>query len=148
LRSAPWCILKLRTDPHNVARSVRRGLLIVAGTASAGLGVVGIAVPILPTTPFLLLAAACYVRGSERMYNGLLNNRILGEYIRSYREGRGLPARIKVLTICLLWITIGYSTVFVVDAVWIRTILLIIAAGVTIHLLTIGTYRGKGAMVQ
>jgi len=82
------------------------------------------------------------------MYNGLLNNRILGEYIRSYREGRGLPARIKVLTICLLWITIGYSTVFVVDAVWIRTILLIIAAGVTIHLLTIGTYRGKGAMVQ
>jgi uncharacterized membrane protein YbaN (DUF454 family) len=131
-----------------VARSVRRGLLIVAGTASAGLGVVGIAVPILPTTPFLLLAAACYVRGSERMYNGLLNNRILGEYIRSYREGRGLPARIKVLTICLLWITIGYSTVFVVDAVWIRTILLIIAAGVTIHLLTIGTYRGKGAMVQ
>ena len=82
------------------------------------------------------------------MYNGLLNNRILGEYIRSYREGRGLPLRIKVLTISLLWITIGYSTVFVIDAAWVRIILLIIAAGVTIHLLTIRTYRGKGATGQ
>ena len=82
------------------------------------------------------------------MYNGLLSNRILGEYVRSYREGRGLPARIKVLTIILLWITIGYSTVFVIDAVWIRIILLIIAAGVTIHLLTIGTYREQGTMVR
>lgn len=131
-----------------MARSVRQGLLIAAGTASVGVGVVGIAVPILPTTPFLLLAAACYVRGSERMYNGLLNNRILGEYIRSYREGRGLPLRIKVLTISLLWITIGYSTVFVIDAAWVRIILLIIATGVTIHILMIRTYRGRGAMGQ
>ncbi len=105
------------------------------------LGVVGIAVPILPTTPFLLLAAACYVRGSDRMYNGLLNNRILGEYIRSYREGRGLPARMKALTLLLLWITIGYSVSWVIDILWVRVILLIIAAAVTVHILSIRTYR-------
>jgi len=81
------------------------------------------------------------------MYNGLLNNRILGEYIRSYREGRGRPLRLKVLTIALLWITIGYSTV-VIDAAWVRILLLIIATGVTIHILMIRTYRGRGAMGQ
>ncbi len=77
------------------------------------------------------------------MYDGLLRNRILGEYIRSYREGRGLPVRIKVLTISLLWITIGYSVVYVVDLLWVRVILLVIATGVTIHILSITGCRGR-----
>ena len=106
-----------------------------------GLGVIGIVVPLLPTTPFLLLAVACYFRSSERLYNWLINNRWLGRYINYYREGKGVPPGVKVLTISLLWITIGYSIVFVVKAFFVRVILILIMIGVTIHITSIKTLR-------
>jgi uncharacterized membrane protein YbaN (DUF454 family) len=88
---------------------VRKGFFIVVGTISLGLGAVGLFLPVLPTTPFLLLAAACYYKGSERMHRWLLNNKLFGSYIRNYREGRGIALKAKVITLCLLWITICYS---------------------------------------
>lgn len=116
-------------------------LLIVAGSIFLGLGIVGIVLPLLPTTPFLLLAAACYARGSERFHSWLLNNRWFGSYIRNYREGKGLTKKLKVTAISLLWITIGCSAALAVDALAIRTILVLIAVGVTIHLLFIPTLK-------
>ena len=112
---------------------MKRRLLIVAGTISTGLGIIGIFVPILPTTPFLLLAAACYMRSSERFYRWLLNNRIFGAYVRNYIEGRGMPIRIKIFTILLLWATIGLSVAFAVQNLAVRIVLICIAIGVTIH---------------
>lgn len=120
---------------------LKRTLLIACGTLSVALGVVGILFPVLPTTPFLLLAAVCYARSSERFYHWLLTNRWLGEYIRNYREGRGIPLKQKVLTITLLWLSIGYAAVFVVPFWWLKLILFGIAAGVTIHLVRTKTYR-------
>jgi uncharacterized membrane protein YbaN (DUF454 family) len=102
---------------------------------------VGVFLPLLPTTPFLLLAAACYARGSDRFYNWLLGNKWFGSYIRNYREGKGIPLRVKMLTISLLWATIGYSTAFVVTALPLRIILLLIAVGVTTHILLMKTLR-------
>jgi len=116
-------------------------LLIVCGTVCVGLGFVGIFLPVLPTTPFLLLAAACYARSSPRFYRWLLTNRWCGEYIRNYREGRGIPLRQKTLTILLLWLVIGYSALFVVSLWWVQLILAGIALGVTIHLVRIKTFR-------
>ena len=84
-----------------------RGLLILSGTVAAGLGMIAVVVPLLPTTPFLLLASACYVRSSQPLYNRLLNNRWTGEYIRNFREGRGMPLRAKVVSIALLWVSLG-----------------------------------------
>ena len=118
-----------------------RGLLILAGTLSLAIGLIGILIPILPTTPFLLLAAACYLRGSRRMHDWLLNNRWLGEYIRNYREGRGIRARTKVIIILLLWTTIGYSILYIAGHLAIQLLLMVIASGVTIHVLTINTLR-------
>ncbi len=120
-----------------------RYLLIIAGTISVGLGIVGIFLPILPTTPFLLLAAACYARSSKRFYDWLLNNKWFGTYIKNYHEGRGVPLKVKVFTISLLWITILASVFFVVNNFWIKIVLIIIAIGVTIHILTIKTYKQK-----
>ena len=114
--------------------TAKRRLLIAAGTLCAGLGIVGIFVPILPTTPFLLLAAACYMRSSERFYRWLTNNRVFGAYVRNYIEGRGMPIRIKLATILLLWLAIGLSTAFAVQSLVIRIILISIAAGVTVHI--------------
>jgi hypothetical protein len=118
-----------------------RVLLIAGGTLSVALAVLGLFLPVLPTTPFLLLAAVCYARSSERFYHWLLTNRWFGAYIRNYREGRGLPLWHKVLAISLLWLTIGYAVLFVAPQWWVKGILLGIAAGVTIHLLKTRTAR-------
>ena len=108
-----------------------------------GLGILGIFLPLLPTTPFLLIAAACYIRSSEKFYNWLINNKWLGNYIKNYIEGKGVPLKVKVLSISLLWITIGYSIVFVVHIFPIRVILILIAIGVTIHILSIRSLKQK-----
>ena len=118
-------------------------ILIIAGTFFLGLGIIGIFLPILPTTPFLLLAAACYARSSKKFYDWLLNNKLIGAYIKNYREGKGVPLKVKIFTISLLWITILFSVYFIINIVWIRIILLIIAVGVTTHIFTIKTYHKK-----
>ena len=120
-----------------------RWILIIAGTIFLGFGIIGIFLPILPTTPFLLLSAACYARSSQRFYNWLMNNKWFGNYIKNYREGRGIPLKFKILTISLLWLTILTSIYFVINNFLIEMILIIIAIGVTIHILTIKTYRYK-----
>ncbi len=117
--------------------TAKRRLLIGAGTLCTGLGIIGIFIPILPTTPFLLLAAACYMRSSERFYQWLINNRIFGAYVRNYIEGRGMPIRIKIFTILLLWLTIGLSITFGVQNIVIRIVLICIAIGVTVHIVLI-----------
>lgn len=111
----------------------KRRLLVGAGTLSTGLGIIGVFVPILPTTPFLLLAAACYARSSDRFYQWLMNNRIFGAYVKNYIEGRGMPVRVKIFTISLLWLTIGLSVAFAVQNTVIRLVLVCIATGVTMH---------------
>lgn len=114
--------------------TTKRRLLIGAGTLCTVLGIIGIFVPILPTTPFLLLAAACYTRSSERFYQWLINNRIFGAYVRNYIEGRGMPIKIKIFTILLLWLTIGLTITFGLQNIIVRIILVCIAIGVTAHI--------------
>jgi uncharacterized membrane protein YbaN (DUF454 family) len=119
-------------------------ILITAGTIFVGLGIIGIFLPILPTTPFLLLAAACYARSSKKFYYWLLNNKLFGAYIKNYQQGKGVPLKVKVLTLSLLWITILFSVFLILQIIWFRILLLIIAAGVTLHILTVKTYTKKG----
>lgn len=117
--------------------SVTKGILVVSGTFFLVLGIIGIFIPLLPTTPFLLLTAACYIRGSKKFYNRLIKNRWLGGYIKNYQEGKGIPLTVKIISIIFLWITIVFSTVIIVANIFIRIILIIIAIGVTVHILTI-----------
>lgn len=119
-----------------------RVLLMVAGTICLTLGAIGIFLPILPATPFLLLAAACYMRSSERLHKWLINNRWFGEYIKNYQAGKGIPLKTKVLALSTLWIAIAYSTFFVVDEFLIAQIaLLLIAIGVTVHLVRLPNFK-------
>ena len=122
---------------------LKKTLLIIAGTLSVAIGIVGIFVPILPTTPFLLLAAVCYIRSSQKFYDWLLNNRFLGMYIKNYIQGKGMPLKIKVFVVVLLWVTIVLSAWFAVQGVIIRVILILIAVGVTVHIVLIKTLRGE-----
>ena len=120
---------------------LKRNLLIVAGSVCVALGLIGVVVPVLPTTPLLLLAAVCYSRSSQCFYNWLMTNRLFGQYLRNYREGRGIPLIHKICTIALLWLTIGLSAWRFMSQWWLRLILLGVAVGVTWHLLSIKTYR-------
>lgn len=122
-----------------------RVLLIAAGTLAVGLAILGIFLPILPTTPFLLLAAFFYARSSERFLHWLLTNRLFGAYIDNYRRGHGIPRREKILTLTALWLTIGFSAFYVVHVAWLRILLGLIAVGVTVHLARIPTYEGEPA---
>jgi uncharacterized membrane protein YbaN (DUF454 family) len=115
--------------------------LILAGSIFLVLGILGIFLPLLPTTPFLLLAAACYFRSSERFYNWLINNKWLGNYIKDYREKKSIPIKIKVITLSILWLAIGYSVFFVVNIFILKVILILIAVGVTIHILSLRTLK-------
>lgn len=125
--------------------NLRRALFAAAGTVCVALGLLGALLPVLPTTPFLLLAAACYIRGSDRLYRRLLTNRLFGEHLRRYRAGEGLPRAFKIWTIMLLWATLSTSAFFVVPPRlwWIRMLLLSVGIGVTIHLRRIPTFSAR-----
>ncbi len=122
-------------------RTTARYLLIAAGFLAVGFAALGIFLPVLPTTPFLLLAAFFFARSSPRFYRWLHTNRWFGTYLTDYREGRGMPLREKVLTLAALWLTIMATVVFALSS-WIpRVVLLLIASAVSFHLVRIPTYR-------
>lgn len=124
---------------HERSNRIARILLRTAGTLFLIIGCAGIILPLLPTTPFLLLAAVCYARSSERWHHWLLYNRWFGEYIRNWHEGRGIPMKTKILSISFLILTIGYSAVFVVPFFIGKVGLILIAIFVSIHILSFPT---------
>jgi len=126
-----------------MSHKLKQKILFIAGTISVAIGVIGIFVPLLPTTPFLLLAAACYMRSSERFYRWLLNNRFFGTYISNYIEGKGIPLRIKIGTIALLWTTISLSIFLISPSIAVNIILVIVAIGVTLHIILLRGARGN-----
>ncbi len=130
-------------ETHLCAHPALRGILFIFGSLFLFLGIIGIIIPLLPTTPFLLLSAACYLRSSKRIYHWLLNHKWLGIIIKNYYEGKGLPLKFKVFTIILLWVTITISIVFFVSLYWVKILLLIIAVLVSTHILTIKTVKSN-----
>ncbi|NLF57801.1 MAG: DUF454 domain-containing protein [Candidatus Hydrogenedens sp.] len=122
-----------------------KSILLAVGALSVALGVLGMFLPLLPTTPLLLLAAFCFARSSERAHRWLLHNRWFGEYLRNYHERRGITLRHKVVTLSTLWVMIGVSALFLVPLWWVKLLLLAIAAGVTVYLLRLNTLRPEEA---
>ncbi len=128
-------------DERKVSNKFLKVLLLISGTLSATLGLVGVFLPILPTTPFLLLAAFCYAKSSYRFYYWFVNNSLFGKYIKDYREKRGIPAKVKIFAISFLWLTILISAFIIIQNVYISLLLVLIAIGVTIHLLSLHTLK-------
>ena len=122
-----------------------RWLLIVAGILSLAIGVVGLLIPVFPTSPFVLVAAACFVRSSDRLHRWLLENRLFGEIVRRYQAGEGLPLATKVGALALLWAMLGTSALLLVpDRLWwAKVAALAVGLGMTIHVLLIRTRRRR-----
>ncbi len=116
-------------------------LNIVASIAVV-LAVLGLFLPVLPTTPFLLLASACYARGSKRMHNWLLSNRLFGETLRNYENCKAIPLRAKIIALLMLWGSLSFS-IYVVEPIALKAMLATIGAGVTIFLLRMKTLESQ-----
>ncbi len=115
-------------------------ICIILGTLSLILGVIGIALPLLPTTPFLLLSAALYAHASPRLHRWLLNNRILGEYIRNYTENHAMPLRAKLTSVTLVWASLLYCALYVArGTLWVQITFILLAIAITWHILSLGT---------
>lgn len=117
---------------------IARYALLVVGWICVGLGVIGIFLPVLPTTPFLLLAAACFVRSSQRFYVWLVMHPRLGPWFRDYLEGNGIPLKGKVYAITTMWLSIGVSC-WLVPLLWARIGMLTSATLVTLYILQLKT---------
>ena len=115
-------------------------LLIILGSLSLALGVIGIFIPLLPTTPFLLLASFCYLRSSQRLYQWLMGHKIFGAYIYNYIAYKAVSKNIKVGTFILLWATLILS-ILLTDYIHVRIILVLIGVGVSIHLYMLKTLK-------
>lgn len=105
---------------------------------SVALGVIGIFLPVVPTTPFLLLAAACFVRSSQRFYDWLVMHPRLGPWLRDYLEGNGVPLKGKIYAITTMWLSIGVSC-WLVPLFWARIAMLVSATLVTLYILRLKT---------
>lgn len=123
--------------PHD--NPVIRWVLITAGVLLVAIGIVGVFLPLLPTTVFFLLAAWCFARSSEKFYRWLHNNKLFGKYISDYRAGRGMTIKSKVISISVLWAGILASGLFLTENLYVRILLVFIAVGVTWHLAAIKT---------
>ncbi len=121
--------------------NLMRILLVIIGTISLILGIVGIFLPLLPTTPFLLLSAALYFKSSPKLYDWLLSQKHLGPYIRNFREKKAIPLRAKIISITLMWGSMLYCVTYLVPIIWIKFLLIAIAIGVTYHILSYKTLK-------
>ncbi|MGB5529372.1 MAG: YbaN family protein [Ignavibacteriaceae bacterium] len=122
-------------------QGIYRYLYFISGVLLVAVGVIGIFLPILPTTIFLILASACFIKSSPQANEWLRNHKILGMYIRNYQDKSGLTIQAKVFNIAFLWIMILSSAYFFTEEFYIRLLLLAIAIGVTIHLLMVNTKK-------
>lgn len=130
----------IETVNEGLSAKLRKGFYIMLGTLALVLGFLGLFIPVLPTTPFVILAAACYFRGSERLYNWILDSKLFGETIRNYRAGRGLKRGTKIRALSLMWAVILLSAFLFIENTLLRVSMIGIAAVVSAFIIRLPTY--------
>ena len=115
--------------------------LTIVGLISLALGITGIFLPVLPTTPFLLLSAALFLKSNKGLYDWLLDHPRLGTYIRNFMEYKAIPLRIKILSVSMVWMTLSYCAIFVAEHWLFRVFFIVLAIGITIHILSYATLK-------
>ena len=123
--------------------TLKRYLLIAAGILCVVLGSIGIIMPVLPTTPFLLLAAYCFIRSSDRLHHWLIHHRIFGAYIYHYLEYRAVKKSAKIAALVLLWPSL-FISMMIIRRSLVTVLLLMIGTAVTWHIMSLRTYQDPG----
>jgi len=130
---------KMGSSDRHIKNNVLRWILFCCGWFSLAAGVVGIFLPLLPTVPFLLLAAACFARSSVRFHTWLIDHTYLGPLVRDYLKDGCIPVRAKRVAICMVWISFPASAILFVHVLWVKIVLLSIALAITLYLLRLPT---------
>lgn len=118
-------------------------ILAVLGLIALGLGILGIFLPVLPTTPFLLLTAALFLRSSRSLYDWLMNHPKLGPYISNFMVHKSIPLKIKIISVSMVWITLLNCAVFVAEHWAFRLFFIALAVGITAHILSYKTLKNN-----
>ena len=129
------------SKPAQNKNPITRILLLIAGILATLIGFAGIFIPLLPTTPFLLLASWCFVRSSDKLDRILKENRFLGPYLRNYREKKGITKRNKIYSLVFLWLSLMVSFYFSPDWWWLWIILIAVGVGVSYHIISFTTLK-------
>lgn len=119
----------------------RRVVYITLGSLFLILGAVGIFIPLLPTTPFWLLTCWFYLRSSEKLYNRAMSNRYFGSYIKGFMVDKAIPVRSKVISISVMWLSAILTSVYLIEYLWVKILLILISIGVTWHILSFPTKK-------
>lgn len=119
----------------------KRIVYIILGSLFLILGAIGIFIPLLPTTPFWLLTCWFYVRSSEALYNRAMNNRYFGSYIRNYMVDKAIPLRSKIISVSIMWLSAILTSLFLIEYIWVKILLILISIGVTWHILSFPTKK-------
>ena len=122
-------------------KGTRRIIYIILGSFFLILGAIGIFVPLLPTTPFWLLTCWFYIRSSEKLYNRVMSNRHFGPYIRNYMVDKAIPLRSKIISVAVMWLSAIFTSLFLVDILWVKILLILISIGVSWHILPFPTKK-------
>jgi Uncharacterized protein conserved in bacteria len=122
-------------------KGTRRIIYIILGSFFLILGAIGIFVPLLPTTPFWLLTCWFYIRSSEKLYNRVMSNRHFGPYIRNYLVDKAIPLRSKIISVAVMWLSAIFTSLFLVDILWVKILLILISIGVSWHILSFPTKK-------
>lgn len=112
---------------------MKKYIFTFLGIINVGLGILGIFLPLLPTTPFLLLAAYLFLKSSTKHYEWLMNHKVFGDYLRNYKQHKAIPIKTKIFSLSFLWLTI-LSSIYFVDIIYVRLGLLFIAVAVSVHI--------------
>jgi uncharacterized protein len=126
-------------NPQTYLDHAARLMLITSGMLCVGLGAIGIILPGLPTTPFLLLAAYCFARSSEHFHSWLVNHRWFGSYVRNFEEGRGMTRQANATTVLIIWLSFGVTIVFFVPVVWGQVGMVLMACTVSLYIIRLPT---------
>lgn len=133
--------LKPEFRPHS--NPMMRWIFITGGVVLVSIGILGMFLPLLPTTIFFILAAWCFARSSERYYKWIHSNKYFGKYLSDYRSGKGMPVKSKIFSIAFLWTGILVSFFLLTENLYVRILLAAIAIGVTLHIIYIKTAKDE-----
>jgi uncharacterized protein len=132
-------VTAIQETKKNDTGTFRRYLYLIVGSLALGAGVLGVFLPILPTTPFVLLAAWCFLRSSNKLYMWVVNNETFGPTVKNYQEGKGITQKTRIRAIVMMWAAISVSVYFFVSNLYVIALMYLIAISVSLYLYRLPT---------
>jgi len=129
------------TEKRTVTGSMKKGIYFIVGCLALVAGIIGVFLPVLPTTPFVLLSGWCFFRSSDKLYQWVISNETFGPTIENYQSGRGITVKTKIRAIVMMWLTITVSVYFYITNIYIIALLYLISISVTVYLYRLPTVK-------